>query len=50
MSAPFLGTAINLLASRLARRELLPEDFAQRVSVNLHKCSTGAGIFEKVQS
>jgi hypothetical protein len=29
---------------------LLPEDFAQRVSVNLHKCSAGAGIFEKVQT
>jgi hypothetical protein len=44
-----LGVGV-LLASRLARRELLPEDFTGRVSVNLHKCSTGAGIFEKVQS
>lgn len=41
---------INLLASRLARRALLPEDFARRVSVNLHKCSAGEVIFEKAQS
>jgi hypothetical protein len=27
----------------------LPADFARPVSVSLHKCSTGAVIFEKVQ-
>jgi hypothetical protein len=45
-----LAPSISLLASRFTRRSLLPEDFARRVSVSLHKCSTGAANFEKVQS
>jgi hypothetical protein len=39
------------MAGRCAtlKNDQLPEDFARRVSVNLHKCSVSAVIFEKVQ-
>lgn len=50
MPVPFLpAPPINLLASRLARETLLPVDSARRVSADLHKCSLGAAVSEKVQ-
>ena len=49
--ATFTGTRAGPPAKRLrGLGGVRPYNFAGRVSVDLHKCSTGAAAFEKVQS